>query len=242
MNPGANVGYRMSTYQYDDTKTREENVRLAALAFEEQKSGLVYGSGVALAEIFGGHVHSAFGGSNTLGNVRVSATVTLDEADHEDCPLCIDEIYGGGNEAEQDGTSNINLGCITDLAEIYGGSKNADINNDVELTIQSGHFDRVFGGNNLGGIIRGTVTVNIEETGCHPIIIGQLYGGGNQAAYDVNLIPTTGHVTDQTKINYYKNYPKVNVKSFTSIGEIYGGGYGSSATVTGNPYVTMVKK
>ena len=242
MNPGANVGYRRSNYQYDTTKTREQNATAAAAAFDAQKSGLEYGSGVALAELWGGTVHSAFGGSNTLGNVRTSATVTLDEVDPDPttgCPLCIGEIYGGGNEAEQDGTSNIELGCISYLKEIYGGSKNADINNDIALTIQSGRFNRVFGGNNLGGVIRGTITVNIEETGCHPIVIGQLYGGGNQAAYNVNNIPEAKRVTTTTADNYYMNYPKVNVKSFTRIGEIYGGGYGSSARVTGNPYVTI---
>jgi len=92
------------------------------------------------------------------------------------------------------------------------------------LNIQSGRFERVFGGNNLGGQINGTIEVNIEETGCHPIIIGQLYGGGNQAAYTA----PSGSPG-----------PTINVKSFTSIGEIYGGGYGASATVTGSTNVNI---
>lgn len=198
-NPGANVGYK------NDGTTS-------------------YGAGTALAELKGGTIHQAFGGSNSRGNVRTSATAALNEADPEGCPLCIDEIYGGGNEAYQDGTSNIDLGCISYLSNIYGGSKNADINNDIVLTIQSGRFNRVFGGNNLGGNITGTITVNIEETGCHPIIIGQLFGGGNQAAYTAPL---------------GKHGPTVNVKSFTSIGEVYGGGYGANATVTGDTYVNI---
>ena len=198
-NPGANVGY------LNDGTT-------------------AYGTGKALAIIQGGTVHAAFGGSNTKGNIRVSANATLDEADPEGCPLCIDEVYGGGNEAYQDGTVNIDLGCISYLRELYGGSKNANIENDVVLNIVSGRFDRVFGGNNLGGTISGTITVNIEETGCHPIIIGQLYGGGNQAGYTA---PSGQHG------------PTVNVKSFTSIGEIYGGGYGASADVTGDTYINI---
>ena len=222
-NFGAHVGYH-AAYQYDYTKTREQNIAAAAAAFEAQKANLEYGTGEALAELWGGTIHSAFGGSNTLGNVRTSATVTLDEADPEGCALCIEEVYGAGNEADQDGTSNINLGCISYLSEIYGGAKNADINNNIELNIQSGRFNRVFGGNNLGGNISGTITVNIEETGCHPIVIGQLFGGGNQAAYTA----PTG-----------KPGPTVNVKSFTSIGEIYGGGFGNSAEVTGDTYINI---
>lgn len=211
-NPGAHVGYLPYSYAADATET-EINAAKAAAA---------YGTGKALAELKGGTIHHAFGGSNTKGNVRVSALVDLNEPENNPCPLHIDEVYGAGNEAYQDGTSNINLGCISYLKELYGGSKNADINNSIDLTIQSGTFDRVFGGNNVGGVISGTITVNIEETGCHPIIIGQLYGGGNKAAYTA----PSG-----------QNGPTLNVKSFTSIGEIYGGGYGSGAKITGDTYV-----
>ena len=206
----------------DDLDDGSEN--LGAHVGYKADGTTAYGTGEALAELHGGTIHSAFGGSNTKGNVRTSGTVTLDETDPEGCPLCIEEVYGAGNEADQEGTSNINLGCLSYLREMYGGAKNADINNDIELNIQSGRFDRVFGGNNLGGDINGSITVNIEETGCHPIIIGQLFGGGNQAAYTV---PSGKHG------------PTVNVKSFTSIGEIYGGGYGESAVIHGDTYVNI---
>jgi hypothetical protein len=209
-NPGADIG--LIALKTDGTPYTNDPTKQA------------YGTGVALAELRGGTIHKAFGGSNTKGNVRTSGTVTLDEADPEGCALCIKEVYGAGNEADQDGTSNIDLGCISYLSEIYGGAKNADVNNDIVLTIQSGRFDRVFGGNNLGGNISGTITVNIEEMGCHPIVIGQLFGGGNQAAY---------------KAPDGKPGPTVNVKSFTSIGEIYGGGFGNSADITGNTFVNI---
>ena len=211
-NPGADVGYKINS-----EGTGKES----------------YGTGVALAELRGGTIHKAFGGSNTKGNVRTSATVDLNEPDPNDCPLRIEEVYGAGNEADQDGSSNIDLGCISYLSEIYGGAKNADVNNDIVLTIQSGRFDRVFGGNNLGGNISGTITVNIEEMGCHPIVIGQLFGGGNQAAYTAPWKDKNNHSMGR------KDGPTVNVKSFTSIGEIYGGGYGNTARVTGDTYVNI---
>ena len=229
-NPGADVGYITNS-----EGTGKES----------------YGTGVALAELRGGTIHKAFGGSNTKGNVRTSATVDLNEPDPNDCPLRIEEVYGAGNEADQDGTSNINLGCISYLSEIYGGAKNADVNSNVELTIQSGHFDRVFGGNNLGGCIRGSITVNIEETGCHPIVIGQLFGGGNKAGYSVRgykQVTENGEsvwkpreVNDELELGMTTAYddPQVNVKSFTSIGEIYGGGYGESAVIVGNTNVNV---
>ena len=197
-NPGANVGYKAD-------------------------GEISYGSGTATVNALGGKMHHVFGGSNTKGNVRESSVVYLDEGSSE-CDLAIDEVYGGGNEAQMDGDSQINLGCITYMKEIYGGAKSADLGGDVVLTITSGHFDRVFGGNNVSGDINGSITVNVEETGCHPVTIGELYGCGNQAPYS-----TPSGKTD----------PTVNIKSFTSIGRVFGGGLGAKAIVTGNPTVNI---
>lgn len=122
------------------------------------------------------------------------------------------------------------MACIPGLKAAYGGAEEADVQGDVTLTITNGNFDRVFGGNNISGTIGGTITVNIEETGCHLITIGQLYGGGNQAAYTGPLKP--GSTTE-------RQGPTLNVRSFSSIGEVYGGGYGKTATVTGDTYVNI---
>ena len=209
-NPGANVGYY--TYEYNG-QTGE------VISGTQQP----YGTGVAAVNLLGGRIHSAFGGSNTKGNVRSAAVAFLDEA-NVSCRLDIDDVYGGGNEAYMEGNAQIKLGCITSLAVIYGGSKRANVGGDIVLNITSGHFDRIFGGNNESGLINGSITVNIEETGCHPITIGELYGCGNQAPY----------TTPDGKL-----HPTVNVKSFTSIGRIFGGGLGKGAVVTGSPTVNI---
>ena len=166
-NPGANVGYYAYEY-YGQTGEVISGTKAP------------YGTGQADVSLLGGVIHSAFAGSNTKGNVRVAAVAFIDEA-NDQCLLHIDDIYDGGNEAYVEGNAKIKLGCITSLAVIYGGSKRADVGGDIELNITSGHFDRVFGGNNESGLIHGSITVNIEETGCHPITIGELYGCGNQA-------------------------------------------------------------
>ena len=195
-NPGADVGYADGTVSY--------------------------GTGEAIVEALGGTIGSIFGGSNTLGNVRHSSVAYLDEGG--DCSLDIEEVYGGGNEAPMAGNSQVKLGCITRLKALYGGAKAAPVGGDIVLTITSGHYDRVFGGNNISGEISGSITVNVEETGCHPITIGELYGCGNQAAY----------TTHEGKAD-----PVINVKSFTSIGRIFGGGLGEGAVVKGNPTVNI---
>ena len=217
-NPGANVGYKnYSTYDAEGNKWNDNED--ADTKAERLVSSYIYGSGSANVKIVGGRIHRVFGGSNTKGNVRITAVTMLD--DLGGCPFDVDEAYGGGKSAPMDGEAKLLMSCIPGLDVAYGGAEEANVLGDVTLNITNGNFDRVFGGNNISGTIGGKITVNIEETGCRPIIIGQLYGGGNQASYDAN--GQTG--------------PTVNIKSFTSIGEVYGGGYGISATVKGDTHV-----
>ena len=68
---------------------------------------------------------------------------------------------------------------------MYGGSYNADILNDVHVRITNGKYGKVFGGNNKAGTITGSITIDIEENGCTPIEIDELYAGGYLAPYSV---------------------------------------------------------
>jgi hypothetical protein len=242
-NPGANVGFYdysavESTY---DTKEKRQQ--------DDFVNYYVYGTGKASVNVFGGTIHRVFGGSNTKGNVRQTAVTLLDDV--EGCTFCVDEAYGGGKSAPMDAEAKLLMSCIPGLNVAYGGAEAADIQGNVILNITNGKFDRVFGGNNKSGTIRGSITVNIEETGCKPIIIGELYGGGNLAGYSIygykEVIEDNKKVwkpresaTDEGTgpIHNYSD-PQINVKSFTSIGDIYGGGLGESALMVGSPTVNI---
>ena len=223
LNYGAHVGYKPVNYTTDTSLTDEENYAAYQAAFEAQKETLTYGSGESKVDALGGTIHKVFGGSNTRGNVRHESVAFIDESD-DSCPLVLDEVYGGGNEAYMEGGSSVKLGCISYLKTLYGGANAADVGGDIELTVTSGRFERVFGGNNQSGTIKGSIKVNIEETGCHPIVIGELYGCGNQAPYR----------KPSGKLD-----PEINIKSFTSIGRVFGGGLGKTAVVTGSPTVNI---
>ena len=237
-NPGANVGYKNYTvYEKvndewvakDDSNYDTKEERTAG------NSAITYGTGQASINVFGGTVHRVFGGSNTKGNVRQTAVTLLDE--NSGCEFCVDEAYGGGKSAPMDAEAKLLMACIPGLNAAYGGAEAAAIQGNVTLNITNGTFDRVFGGNNLSGTINGSITVNIEEIGCRPIKIGELYGGGNQAGYSVYGYNADGTPKESgTKI--YED-PQVNVKSFTSIGKVFGGGYGDGATMVGNPTVNV---
>ena len=202
---------------------------------ERTGSSYVYGTGKAAVNIYGGKVNHVFGGSNTKGNVRQTAVTLLDEGGA--CEFCVDEAYGGGKSAEMDAEAQLLIACIPGLQAVYGGAEAADVRGNVTLNITNGTFDRVFGGNNLSGTIGGAITINVEEIGCRPVMVGELYGGGNQAGYSIYGYDSAGKPKESGTRLY--DDPKVNVMSFTSIGNIYGGGYGSGATMVGNPTVNV---
>ena len=235
-NPGANVGYKDYSEYYqegDEWKVRDNTD--ADTKAKRMESSYRYGTGKAAVNIFGGTVHRVFGGSNTKGNVRQTAVTLLDE--HRECEFNVDEAYGGGKSAEMDAEARLLMACIPGLTAAYGGAEAADVHGNVTLNITNGTFDRIFGGNNIRGTINGSITVNVEEVGCRPVKIGELYGGGNLAGYSVNGYNDDG-TPKESGPKLYED-PQVNVMSFTSIGNIYGGGYGSGATMVGNPTVNI---
>lgn len=242
-NPGANVGYHYYDVDGPLGGTTDEDIANRL----DPHNHLVYGSGVASTTIYGGHIHYVYGGSNTKGNIREASVSMLDEL--SDCELQIDGIYGGGRAAYMEGRTSVELGCLTGMEAIYGGSENADVGSDVELTISSGHFDKVFGGNNKGGRIFGSITVNIEQTGCLPITIDELYLGGDNAPYSVYGYKDSTYTVNINgeNITHYGlkesgskyNDPLLNLRSFVSIGTVYGGGNGIHATMVGNPKVDI---
>lgn len=229
-NPGANVGYRTE---------KDENGQDVGYGGEQ--------SGRALVQLMAGRLIYAYGGSNTKGDIRKGSNVqTIDNQYVEGDACCeellVDHMFGGGKNAGMKSGANIIMGCSNSnswVKEIYAGAENADVLGDVSLTITSGKFGRVFGGNKESGKLEGSITVNIEENGqCGiPIIIGELYGGGNKAAYSIYGYNDDG--TPKTSGENPKPSPVVNVRSFTSIGNIFGGGYGAAAVMYGSPTVNI---
>ena len=235
-NLGANVGYK-SFSSLNPT--------------EAEKTSKEYGTGKAVTQLLGGYINSVYGGSNTRGDVRGGTDVRtkgkFDTAPADCCPaLNVGDIYGAGSHADVNGDVKITLECMPEdfVKEVFGGAEKATVNGNVELTVTSGKFGRVFGGNNEGGDIRGSIKVNVYEEGCKPLIIGELYGGGNAAPYSIfGCTEGTPWTANESGTPYYGGDPddrvniEVNVFSCTSIGKVFGGGMGSSAKVIGNTHV-----
>lgn len=216
--------------------------------------------------LIGGYIHEAYGGSNEKGTISGNVTINTKANDPACvCDLDLEKLYGAGKNADIEGDLIVVLDCApeTKTAEIYGGAENANVKGNVELTITSGSFGKVFGGNNQSGSIFGHIILNVEETSCRPIVIDELYGCGNNAAYSVYgykdggtdadgypiYVPRTS-TSDGTAVKFEgkphtdpgnQGYadPEVNIISCTRIGQVFGGGLGAGATVYGNPTVNI---
>lgn len=221
--------------------------------------------------IHGGTIDAAFGGSNQWGTINGGINVTVEEltesandpctgAAYAPCSNIIVELYGGGNEAPAQGSDNswispsvtINS-CDMKITNLFGGAKNANHGTDINLVVDKGQFQNVFGGNNLGGTITGNVTLTLnggtmlnafggnnqggnitgtitvtvddaEDPDC-PLRVDNVYGGGFQAAYTP---------TDATA-----NTPLVNFVNGTVNNAVFGGGLGENAKITANPTVII---
>ncbi len=178
------------------------------------------------------------------------------------CGTQLKDVYGCSNMADFTGNVTLNVfgGTIDNL---YGGAKQADIKGNVTVNVFSGKIGNVFGGNNAGGYIfgddlsEGNITVNIDlQNDICPTEkkIDFVYGGGNEAAYqpDVTGYTTTGNTYTFGGATFSHNpdrlSPVVNVISGYTDGEshirtvdmaVFGGGYGSTATVKANPKVVI---
>ncbi len=236
-NLGANVGYKSYSSL---TPTAEE------------KTSKQYGSGKAETKLFGGYINNVYGASNTRGDVRGGTDVRTKSKGESaptgrDCcgELNVGKVYGAGSHADMDGDVNIVLECMPEdyVDQVFGGAEQATVNGNVSLVVTSGKFGRVFGGNNAGGDIHGSITVNVSEDGCKALMIGELYGGGNNAPYSIYGCTQDGSTwTANTSGTLYFNEEtegraavEVYVFSCTSIGKIFGGG--NNAEVIGNTRV-----
>ena len=272
-NPGANVGYKELEEHVTDGSNGDGSdeahkygtiVKASADTPEGRKANYSIGTGIASTTVNGGYIHNVYGGSNKKGNIRAEALLQVEQTGT--CTLITDEIYSGSKEATIDAETNTVLDCVKNGGTIYGGSYNADILNDVHIRITNGHYAKVFGGNNKAGTITGSITIDVEEHGCTPVEIDELYAGGYLAPYSVyGYSATTRDAVDenggviwvdpadhskgkiQQRIPYKKGDagalatpsrdPQINIISATKIGKIYGGGY--QADLIGSPHINI---
>ena len=216
---------------------------------------VVYGGGFGHNTATGGDVTVTLGSTTVYGNLYGgSALGSVNGSSSDSTTVTIGgnglngKVFGGGmGSGSGAATQATTLGNVTvnyntanaNLAGIYGGANvNGDVAGDINVNIEAnvgtsgdGNGRDIFGGG-LGAHTStdGNVTVTVEKLNNEalaPIIYGDLYGGSGYGEVGAN-----GKLT------------KVDFKSGTLNGTIYGGGMGQaspaiSATVSGDVEVAI---
>ena len=156
------------------------------------------------------------------------------------------DVYGGGNNAKVEGSTNINVESGTHTGSIYGGGNLGIIDGDTNTNINGGNNNRIFGGGNEAEV----TTSNVNITGGHTtevyaggnsasvnttntnILGGEvetLYGGSNQTGNveETNITGTSGTVNNifgGNNIGGITNNANVNIDGSTITEAVYGGG------------------
>ena len=98
------------------------------------------------SQIKGGHVGFCFGGSNRLGNC---INIVQDLETGGNCgELVIDNLFNGGNNADQVGEMELNLTCADqkNYLTAYGGCRLGTVYGNITVNVTGGIIGTLFGG------------------------------------------------------------------------------------------------
>ena len=164
------------------------------------QGGTIFGD--ITVDVHGGNIGELFGENNEGGNVVGNIVVNIDST-NTGCPLNIDYVYGGGNQAnycpDSTGTGSsriattsetrispiVNVLCGTVNRAVFGGSKGdisglttVDLKANPQVIIGSTKYDHVLIGN----------PNKFSNAPDHPVtpITGDVFGGGNAAPVEGN--------------------------------------------------------
>ena len=178
--------------------------------------GTIWGN--VTVNIFGGEIHEVFGGSNLGGDIKGQIIVNIDSTG-TGCPLNLDYVYGGGNEVAYAPTFS-GVADVSPEVNVLQGTVNQTVFGGGKGTTQVGHDARV--------TARPTVNIG-DDQNLHVLIgngsvgelMGMVFGGGN-------IAPVTG----STQVVVRGDNTKVTRN-------VYGGGNGLTAIVSGSTDVTI---
>ena len=173
-----------------------------------------------------------YGGSNATGTISGNVTMQIDGGQVGADASHTANIHGGGYGANTavNGNVSVTLGAstsatdsVTVFGNVYGGSALGDVNDNANDNTTVTMNKALINGNLFGGAlgdgaaVTGRITVNVNGGRVN----GNVFGGGDAAAY-----------------SHGGDFPVVNMTG-GQVTNLFGGGKGSTATVTGNPKVTL---
>ena len=133
--------------------------------------------------LHGGTMVNAFGGSDANGNISGNITVNL--LQDGDCPLVVDTIYGGGQNAAYEPVTVNGKKIGSPVVNLWHGQVGEKNDGNV-VTVPGCVFG---GGKGNGAVVTGHPKVNIgdiehEGNSNQITVLGHVFGGGNAAGVD----------------------------------------------------------
>ena len=227
-------------------------------------------SGNATININGGQVGTSESNASVYGGglgdaTRMKGDVKVNVGSRTDCAVSgsaviYGDVYGGSAKGItncNDAGTALASGAVTDVTlnkgtingSLYGGghgidNATANVWGPVTVKVYGGTLTGgVYGANNLNGAPQNSVTVDIYGTDPQPgegYAIANVYGGGNQAAYNNATYPTvTVHNCNNSIGNVYGGgnaaavtNTNVTIYGGNRIGSVYAGGNGTGVITT----------
>ena len=241
-------GYYIYRAGNNNIQFRSENNRRTTYFVQENGSGVVLYSGTGTRY----YLRYSGGAFSTVTNINQATTFYLlqtedvppPEGISEDTEVTIDilggkvenEVYGGSNQNNINGTVKINMEGGTITNAMYGGSNSkGTVTGNVNIDISGGTIgtegtsaDRVFGGGQgQPTVVSGKTNINISDKSENVKIYGDIYGGSALGKVTGDSTVTVKDITSDES-------------AITLSGNIYGGGKGTTSTPAVNGGDTTV--
>ena len=190
-------------------------------------------SGNVTVNVSGGHIGSLFGGSNRGGDITGVITVNVDLDPDYSCAdgLQLDYVYGGGKNAAYPSVSTPTPTLVSPVVNILCDSVSEAKNFRLQYVYGGGYGD--------GATVTAHPFVTVGDTtltGKHVVVYRDIYGGGALAPVvgnpTVRLTSKAANSTDPSVVSSSDNTTSAH-------GNVFGGGFGPSAVVTGNTSVDI---
>lgn len=171
---------------------------------------------------------SIFGGGAGITNLENMAMLIGNSTIKVLCNLS-SSVYGGGNIAKAQGTTDIYVESGTHTGEIYGGGNVGALNGDAKVTINGGtNNGNIYGGGNQATANNTVVDINGGVNN------NNIFGGGNQATVQTTKVTIDGGTN--TNVFAGGNEASVTTSSVEinagTTQNVYGGGNSAPATTT----------
>lgn len=196
----AGCGYDLSSKPYLAQMEGTSNISISG---SPTINGQIFGAGAGISKY------------EDMAKLTGSSNITIN------CDLNSD-VFGGGNNAKTEGTTNINIQGGNHTGSIYGGGNLGVVIGTTNVNIAGGQQESVFGGGNKADVTSSIINIKGGNT-------NTIYGGSNQTGtvQNTTINATSGSTTTiygGNNVGGITQNAVVNIEGSSVNDSVYGGG------------------